>query len=195
VLLLSSAAQLFSNRLGPSIVASAYHVGETVDTDAKVGTERLGVLRRQAPLFGKDSTAEFELQEQDTFTMTFEDGLWGLPSIPVTTRNPNAASASHINSLSSWTLFFVFSKGEIHKVSYDPPVYTSDENLGVTTNFVVHYKWIEEPQLNFRLGQTMMIAIVLVASVVIILAEDGSSEGSPSSAAPNGASRSLPKFE
>jgi hypothetical protein len=185
------------------MVASAYHVGEAVDTDAQIGSERLGVLRRQTPLFGKDSTAEFELHEQDTFTMTFDDGLWGLPSIPMTSKNPNAASSSDSNSpmlLSSWTLFFVFSKsgGEIHKVSYDPPVYAPrDTNSDPPTNFAVNYKWIEEAEPNVAAGQTMMMMIVIVASVIIIassLSDEGPLDGPASP--PNGSSRSsLPKLE
>jgi hypothetical protein len=184
-------------------VASAYRVGEAVDTDVQIGSERLGVLRRQTPLFGKDSTAEFELHELDTFTMTFDDELWGLPSIPMITKNTKAASSSDGNSpmmLSSWTLFFVFSKsngvGDIRKVLNDPPVYAARNVINDPTKFAVHYRWIEEPEPNVAAGQTMMMLIVIVASIAIIASSLSDEEPLDGPAAPpNGNSRSLPKLE
>jgi hypothetical protein len=181
-------------------LATAYRVGDAVDTGVKYGSvDGLGVLRRQTPLFGKDSTAVFDLHPDidESFTMIFEDGLWGLPTIPL---SPNSASSRSSSSLSSWTVYFVFSKstgnGEIHKVTHGTPEYKPMNDEDEESNFSVHYKWIEEPEVNVEAGRTVLMAIVLVASVFIIVStlfEDDLPNGL--NEAPNGSLRSIPKLE
>lgn len=182
-------------------LGTAYRVGDAVDTGVKYGpVDGQGVLRRQRPLFGKESIAVFELHPdlEESFTMTFEDGLWGLPTIPLTINAASSGSSSSL--LSSWTVYFVFSKstgnGEIHKVTHSAPEYKPKNDNDNESSFTVHYKWIEEPEVNVDAGRTMLMAIVLIASVFIIastLFDDEPPNGFNGAA--NGSMRSIPKLE
>jgi hypothetical protein len=185
----------FSSRAG---LATAYRIGDAVDTNVKYGSiDGLGVLRRQRPLFGKDSIAVFDLHPdlEESFTMTFEDGLWGLPSIPLSTNTASSRSSSLL--LSSWTVYFVFSKstgnGEIHKVTHSTPEYKPMNDRDEESSFSVHYKWIEEPEVNVDAGRTMLMAIVLIASVFIIAST--LFDDDPPNDSANGSVRSIPKIE
>jgi hypothetical protein len=183
-------------------LSSAYRVGDAVDTGVRYGSvDVLGVLRRQRPLFGKDSTAVFDLHPdlEEYFTMTFEDGLWGLPTVPLSAKSASSGSSS-TTLLSSWTVYFVYSKstgnGEIHKVTHSTPEYKPMSDKVKESTFSVHYKWIEEPEVDVEAGRTMLMAIVLIASVIIIVSTlfDEEPPNGFNDAA-NGSLRSIPKLE
>lgn len=169
-------------------VARAYRVGDAIDVDVLVGSEKHDVLRSQTPLFAMDSSCEF-LVQSGSFSMTFEDGLWGLPSIPMLARQ---------GVITSWVITFVYSKsgdGEIHTVTYDAPVYaTRIQNDGERQTFTVSYRWIKEPELNTNAGQTAMVLIVVLASVYMISSriDDDGFEGTTRSSGNLG---TVPKHE
>ena len=59
--------------------ASAYRVGDVVDTDVLIDAVQSDALRIQMPMFGVDWTSRVRFEVPDsarTVSLQFEDGLW-----------------------------------------------------------------------------------------------------------------------
>jgi len=176
----------------------AYRLGDSVDTDIRfytkiafatgpaadddegaVGTQSHhshmnDVLRSQTPLFGIDSEVQFALST-GSFSLLFEEGLWGLPSIPMEGKGEGS------QYLQSWQINFVYTKptgssatsavgvggddGAIHAVTYGEPVYGEYQG----DSFTVRYKWIREESVDVESERLVMFLSVVIASVLIII--------------------------
>lgn len=166
----------------------AYRLGESIDTDIRLdGSAQLSdAMRAQTPTFGIPTDASFDIPPKHRmFSLTFEDGLWHVPSVPL----ENDAKA-----LSEWTIEFVYSRssGTINAVSYADAKY--DKDLDADSRIVVHYRWIVEADMRITAGHVVMFAIALVAGVVVLLASC-SEEGGESIMAAAGNGVSVPKFD
>lgn len=165
----------------------SYRIGDAVDTNVRYGGSETDALRRQQLLFGIDSLAEFEVKD-DVFSLTFEDGLWGLPGIKIVNGKDQV--------LQGWEIDIVYSKagdGDIHAVSYKDPVYADDRR----EVFQVLYHWVPEPDVLVAEGQTTMFLCVIAASFLIMYtmmleAEQHKAAGSNGT---HGSSHAVPKYE
>jgi len=166
----------------------SYRVGDAIDTIIRTETSAEDALRHQMPIFGVSSTAGFDVSEK--FALAFEEGLRPLPFI----------SAEILDKLE---VIFVYSKsGTIHSISSTPHIGDNKSK-----HVRVHYKWIEEEDVDIvGAGAVMFIATFLATITMLIQAcadtsfddEDdhrrgGSSHGS--SLGSGGAAFGVPKWD
>ena len=135
----------------------SYRIGDAIDTIIRTETSAEDALRHQMPIFGVSSTASFDVTEK--FALAFEEGLRPLPFISA-------------DSLDKLEVIFVYSKsGTIHSIS-------STSHLGVNkSKFVrVHYKWVEEENVDIvGAGAVMFLATFLATITMLIQACAGTS--------------------
>jgi hypothetical protein len=143
-------------------VTAAYRVGEAVDTDIRMGSILTDALRSQMPMFGIPSTARFQFEETiPSFSLQFEDGLRGIPTVPLVNSKQQALGRLQVT--------FVYSKsgaGAIHTV-ISQAEYGS--NLDSSESFLVDYQWIEEEQVQLTAGKGVMFLAVFVVSIVFLI--------------------------
>jgi hypothetical protein len=145
-----------------STSVQAYRVGDALETDIRLGSSTADALRSQTPIFGLDTSARFQFDEDSskTFSLNFEDGLWGLPAVAL--QNPQG-------KLQSWQVTFVYSRsgdGTIHTVLSGQPEYHADRTQDA---FQVNYRWVQEEAVRVKDGQNIMYAVVLVGCLIFTL--------------------------
>ena len=135
----------------------SYRIGDAIDTIIRTESSAEDALRHQMPIFGVSSTASFDVTEK--FALAFEEGLRPLPFISA-------------DSLDKLEVIFVYSKsGTIHSIS-------STSHLGVNkSKFVrVHYKWVEEENVDIvGAGAVMFLATFFATIAMLIQACAGTS--------------------
>jgi len=146
--------------------ASAYHIGDVVDTDIIVDGVQSDALRSQRPLFGLNTalTDGFVTENMRSFSMKFEDGLWTVPTIYMHTRNRQTLEKIHVQ--------FIYSKsgvGAIHSVFS----YVEYGQAGMVSAFTIEYEWIEEEAVQLNAGYAVMFLAVVLSSVYFIAASCG----------------------
>jgi hypothetical protein len=163
----------------------AYRTGEVIDTDIRLDLDVSDALRSQMPLFGIDGTAQFTFaaiaDKSQTFAMTFEDGLWTIPSVPLQNKNQEYLQSLQVDFLYSRT-------GSLESVSNQAPVYSKTR----PKQFRVEYKWTVEhaPHVTAAMNLMMMAVFAaclyfLVESFGLLAVDDGSiGNGSVSSGWP-----------
>jgi hypothetical protein len=145
-----------------SRLVHSYRVGEAIDTDIRLDYDVSDALRSQMPLFGIDSAALFSmpsmLNQSATFALTFEDGLWTTGAMPLVNKNKEY--------LQSWQVDLMFSRyGSLQSVSYQAPIYTTDE----PKFFQVDYKFHLEEAAHVTAALTVMCMAVFAMSVYFVL--------------------------
>jgi hypothetical protein len=163
----------------------AYRVGDAVDTDIRLASGTSDALRSQMPQFGMSSRAEFRFEDQESFSLQFEDGLRGLPWISLVKFKGQA--------LEKLVVTFVYSKsggGAIHSVFSEPVYQETTARPLQTGSFSVNYVWIEEAKVHLHAGQAVMFFAVFLASIYFICFSCGLVDGDslPNSGRNGGAS-------
>jgi hypothetical protein len=119
---------------------TAYRVGDAIDTDIRLASGTSDALRVQMPQFGVSSKANFRFEDQDSFSLQFEDGLRGLPWVSLVKGYKGQA-------LEKLVVTFVYSKsggGAIHTVLSEPVYRETAARPQQAGSFQVEYNWVEE---------------------------------------------------
>jgi hypothetical protein len=146
-----------------STTVSAYRVGDAVDTDIRLASGTQDALRSQMPQFGVSSKANFRFEDQDSFSLQFEDGLRGLPWVSLVKYKGQA--------LEKLVVTFVYSKsggGTIHTVLSEPVYQETTARPQQAGSFQVQYVWVEEANVHLHAGQAVMFLAVFLASLYFI---------------------------
>jgi hypothetical protein len=161
---------LFSSHNNSNILASAYRIGDAVDTDVVLSsTHTTDALRSQMPKFGLRTRVQFAMETptgaknraQQSWSLLFEDGLRRIPSSSY--RNAKGEVLDQV------VVTFVYSRsgfGMIHSVQSQAFYQRKD---AVTENFQVVYEWIEEEPVRLMNGHLVMFFVVFVSSIIILL--------------------------
>jgi hypothetical protein len=156
-----------------STVTTAYRMGDAVDTDIRLASGTSDALRSQMPQFGVNSKANFRFEDQqDSFSLQFEDGLRGLPWVSLVKFKGQA--------LEKLIVTFVYSKsggGTIHTVLSEPVYQETSARPQQAGSFQVQYVWVEEANVHLHAGQAVMFLAVLLASLYFICYSCGLVEG------------------
>lgn len=170
----------FTGGGGGVTVASAYRMGDVVDTDIRLASGTSDALRSQMPQFGVSSKANFRFEDQqdDSFSLQFEDGLRGLPWVPLVNNRFKGQAGGGLEKL---IVTFVYSKsggGTIHTVLSEA-VYqeTAARRPQQAGSFQVQYVWVEEANVHLHAGQAVMFLAVFLASLYFICYSCGLVEG------------------
>lgn len=149
-----------------SSLASAYRMGDAVDTDVSMDGFLWDALRSQMPKFGINTKVHFEMDMPDdtreyrTFALLFEDGLRSIETRPY--QNWKRESLERV------VIKFIYSKsgtGMIHSVS-SSAVYKA--NPPVARRFRVEYEWQEEEAVRLTVGMVVMMLAVFLSSIVFL---------------------------
>jgi hypothetical protein len=161
----------------------AYRVGDVVETELSIDSwPSSNVLRSQMPVFGVSTRAQFQIKKPTTTSdessdrrlarkaaLSFQDGLWGLPTIFLTN--------SRGSGLQKLMVVFLYSKsgnGVIHSVSCVPKYPDGDSDVATQDGvFRVEYKWVEEEEVDLNAGQAIMLLVSFLAGVFILVASCG----------------------
>jgi hypothetical protein len=142
--------------------AKAYRLGEAINTDYRLDQEISDVLQSQMPLFGMDSSAQFPFgsmqKKSQTFAMTFEDGLWTIPSVPLQNRDREYLQSLQVDLLYS-------KAGWLQSVSNQVPVYSKEQ----PKYFRVDYKWTAEDAPHLTASINFLVLVVFAACIFFLM--------------------------
>lgn len=159
--------------LGSCHNVDAYRMGDAVDTDIRLASGTQDALRSQMPQFGVSSKANFRFEDQqDSFSLQFEDGLRGLPWVSLVKFKGQA--------LEKLVVTFVYSKsggGTIHTVLSEPVYQETAARPQQAGSFQVQYVWVEEANVHLHAGQAVMFLFVFLASLYFICYSCGLVDG------------------
>lgn len=134
-------------------IASAYKVGGLIDTSLRTESATIDAMRSQMPVFGRSTMIHFP-ETPPRFSLVFEEGMRPLPWVEG--RN-----------LESIHITFVYSKsgdGFIHAISSSPKY-----GRAATEGFRVEYKWLEEQEVDPRVGAAIMFLMTFLATIVMLV--------------------------
>ena len=170
--------------------ASAYRIGDAVDTDLVMDGFMWDALRSQMPKFGINTKVHFDMDLADsadedrryrTFALLFEDGLRSVETRPY----EKTAWRGQAQTLERVLVKFVYSKsgtGMIHSVS-STAVYKTENAASSNNNnsrrFRVEYEWQEEEAVRLTVGSVVMFLAVFLSSIVFLFQTCGLNDGDP----------------
>jgi hypothetical protein len=151
---------------------TAYRMGDVVNTEISfTGQEPKDTLRSQMPRFGRPTRATVDLppdtSQPQTIGISFQEGLWGLPSLPV--------ENSRHQVLFTALVTFVYDSSEsgtIHAVHVKPSYREAnqqDEEDQGKRSFRIRYKWVQETTAAVVAGQAIMYLLVFLATVFYLI--------------------------
>jgi hypothetical protein len=151
-----------------SLLASAYRIGDAVDTDVVLSsTHTADALRSQMPKFGLRTRVEFAMeppsrvQATSSWSLLFEDGLRRIQSWPY--KNAKGETLDQV------VVTFIYSRsgaGMIHSVQSQAFYQRKDV---AAENFRVVYEWMEEEPVRLLNGYIVMFSAVFISTIFILL--------------------------
>ena len=135
-----------------------------MDTDVRWDSGVSDALRSEMPRFGIPTSTPFNVQG-NTFSLVLEDGLWGIPAVPITN--------SRQQKLQKVVISFVYSEGAIHTLTSQAE-YGKEETSSDT--FSVEYQWIREEDVRLKGGQFVLLLLVFGSSIVFLFLTCGFDE-------------------
>ena len=129
----------------------AYHQGDLVDVEL----EGVDLLTAESPRFGIASKASISREDLDRVSLSFQDGLWGLPVYSL---------QSYKKFLSRIDITFVYSQGQIHSIESEAKYEDAEYE-----NIRLHYDWVKEPEVQLKAGASVVMLFVVLCSVLFFI--------------------------
>lgn len=147
-----------------SPITEAYRRGEPIDTDLRLNNLISEAHSHQQPRFGVNSHTKLQdVSKYDFVSLSFEDGLWGLPTFAV-----RQSAQRHLYRI---VVTFIYTRNSLESIQGEAVYRNPQEHENDRVQ--VEYHWIREQELSMQAGGFVVMLVVLLTSIFFFLSACG----------------------
>jgi len=149
---------VWSPNPSPSFFASAYRIGDTIETTVSTRSAlTIDLLIANQPLFGVTKTVHLP-RLPERFSLSFEEGLYTTPYVDAATTERLVVTFVHSKS----------GAGRIHSVTSKAVASPTKKRFDRSQEVEVLFDWVEEENVDLEAGAIVMFLVVFVVSILFV---------------------------